>query len=252
MRCGLDNFEMKTKRKVLITGASRGIGKSIAESFIKSEYEVFVGYNKSKREAEELAIKPNVHAININIGSTKSVNNAFDIIESSHGFIDILVNNAGISQLKSFEDLDDEDWINMLSINLIGAFRCSKRALIKMRKNKYGKIINISSVGGQWGGVHQVHYAASKAALINLTKSIAKKYSKYGIFTNAIAPGLVETDMTKDELSNIDRQDLENKIPLGRLGETSEIASLVLFLAQDGSYITGQTLNINGGIYSNG
>ena len=243
---------MKIKRKVLITGASRGIGKAIAESFIKSEYEVFVGYNKSKKEAEALAIKPNAHAINIDVSSTKSVNKAFDTIESSHGFIDILVNNAGISQIKSFEDLEDEDWINMLSINLIGAFRCSKRALIKMRKNKYGKIINISSLGGQWGGIHQVHYAASKAALINLTKSIAKKYSKDGICTNAIAPGLVETDMTKDELSNIDRQDLESQIPLGRLGEPSEIASLVLFLAQDGSYITGQTLNINGGIYFNG
>jgi len=140
---------MKIKRKVFITGASRGIGKAIAESFIKSEYEVFVGYNKSKKEAEALAVKPNVHAISIDVSSTKSVNKAFDTIESSHGFIDILVNNAGISQIKSFEDLEDEDWINMLSINLIGAFRCSKRALIKMRKNKYGKIINISSLGGQ-------------------------------------------------------------------------------------------------------
>jgi len=252
MICGLANFKMNGRRKVFVTGASRGIGKAIAEKFIESGYEVFVGYNNSKEEADALATNINAYAINIDVSSTQSVNTAFDEIESSHGFIDILINNAGISQIKSFEELEDEDWMNMLSVNLIGAFRCSKRALKKMRENRYGRIINISSLGGQWGGVHQVHYAASKAALINLTKSIAKKYSKEGICTNAIAPGLVETDMTKDELSTINRQELERQIPLGRLGEASEIASLALFLARDGNYITGQTLNINGGIYLNG
>ncbi|MBI51968.1 MAG: 3-oxoacyl-ACP reductase [Chloroflexi bacterium] len=240
---------MNRKKRVFITGASRGIGKSIAEKFIQSDFEVFIGFKDKKIEAEELASTGNAYAINIDVSSTLSVNAAFDEIESSHGSIDILINNAGISQVKLFEELEDDDWFNMLSVNLIGAFRCSQRAVIKMRENKFGKIINISSLGGQWGGIHQVHYAASKAALINLTKSMAKKFSNEGICTNAIAPGLIETDMTKDELSSINLEELESQIPLGRLGDPSDVASLAFFLAEDGNYITGQTLNINGGIY---
>lgn len=245
--------ESRMKEKiVLITGATRGIGRSIAERFLVSkDYKIVIGYKDNKDMAESLVRSEELAmAVRIDIASVNSIDKAFNEIESKFGSVDVLINNAGISQKKAFEDLNDEDWMNMLSINLLGSFRCTKRSLPNMKRNKFGRIINITSIGGQWGGIHQVHYAASKAGLINLTKSLAKQYSAYGICTNAIAPGLIETDMTKEELSSINKKELESTIPIKRLGKVEEVASLALFLAsEEASYITGQTLNVNGGMY---
>ncbi|MEI7995802.1 MAG: SDR family oxidoreductase, partial [Methylococcaceae bacterium] len=147
-------------------------------------------------------------------------------------------------------ELTDADWERMLSVNLLGAVRCTRCVLPKMIDNQYGRIINISSIGGQWGGVFQVHYAASKAGLINFTKSMARIYSQQGITCNAIAPGLIETDMIAEEMQDESAQKRIESIPAARLGRVQEVASAVLYLLSDeAAYITGQTININGGMY---
>ena len=233
----------------IVTGGSRGIGNAIALDLLDKGYRVGVGYYKNKSLAEEIA-KENTHALPlyIDITSLKSIEKAFNEIENSYGSIDILINNAGISQVKSFESLEEEDWQIMWETNFMSAVRCIKLALPSMIKKGDGKIINIASIGGQWGGVHQVHYAAAKAALINLTKSIAKSYSKDGIRCNAVSPGLINTDMISEELKK-SAVNTSNNIPIGRHGTVNEVSSLVSFLcSEESSYITGQVLNVNGGM----
>ncbi len=233
----------------IVTGGSRGIGNAIALDLLDKGYRVGVGYYKNKSLAEEIA-KENTHALPlyIDITSLKSIEKAFNEIENSYGSIDILINNAGISQVKSFESLEEEDWQIMWETNFMSAVRCIKLALPSMIKKGDGKIINIASIGGQWGGVHQVHYAAAKAALINLTKSIAKSYSKDGICCNAVSPGLINTDMISEELKK-SAVNTSNNIPIGRHGTVNEVSSLVSFLcSEESSYITGQVLNVNGGM----
>lgn len=233
----------------IVTGGSRGIGNAIALDLLDKGYRVGVGYYKNKSLAEEIA-KENTHALPlyIDITSLESIEKAFNEIENSYGSIDILINNAGISQVKSFESLEEEDWQIMWETNFMSAVRCIKLALPSMIKKGDGKIINIASIGGQWGGVHQVHYAAAKAALINLTKSIAKSYSKDGICCNAVSPGLINTDMISEELKK-SAVNTSNNIPIGRHGTVNEVSSLVSFLcSEESSYITGQVLNVNGGM----
>ena len=199
----------------LVTGGSRGIGNAIALDLLEKGYCVGVGYHKNKSMAQEIA-ENNSQALplNIDITSEKSIQKAFNEIET----------------------------------NFMSAVRCIKLALPAMIKKGGGRIINIASIGGQWGGVHQIHYAASKAALINLTKSIAKSYSKEGICCNAVSPGLINTDMIADELKKTDSHKLKN-IPIGRHGTVDEVSSLVGFLcSEESSYITGQVLNVNGGM----
>lgn len=238
MRCG-----MKPKI-ILVTGSAKGIGKAIAEVFNTNEYIVIYGYHKSPINDE------NKYSINIDISSRDSVKNAFKSIKEEFGSIDILINNGAIAQEKPFLDISDNDWENMLNTNLAGAYRCIQEALPDMINKKWGRIINISSIGGQWGGFNQVHYAASKAGLISLTQSIAKIYSKDGITSNAISPGLIETDMIANELSTKAGQEKLKTIPMERMGTTIEIANIAKFLAsEDSSYITGQTINANGGMY---
>ena len=233
----------------IVTGGSRGIGNAIALDLLDKGYRVGVGYYKNKSLAEEIA-KENTHALPlyIDITSLESIEKAFNEIENSYGSIDILINNAGISQVKSFESLEEEDWQIMWETNFMSAVRCIKLALPSMIKKGDGKIINIASIGGQWGGVHQVHYAAAKAALINLTKSIAKSYSKDGIRCNAVSPGLINTDMISEELKK-SAVNTSNNIPIGRHGTVNEVSSIVSFLcSEESSYITGQILNVNGGM----
>lgn len=241
MKCGI----MKNKL-VLVTGASKGIGKVIADYFYAQNYKVIYGYNNTVPKDIE-----DKFYVKIDISKRDSVQNAIRQIEEKfYSSIDILVNNAAMAQEKSFLDITDEDWQAMLNVNLQGAFRVTQEVLPGMIENSWGRIINITSIGGQWGGFNQVHYAASKAALINFTQSIAKIYSKDGITSNSVAIGLVETDMSKNELSTKAGQDKVNNIPIGRLGTKEEIAKIVFFLASDdASYITGQTINANGGMY---
>jgi len=246
-----NNVTSKTKHVALVTGASRGIGKAIAEKLIASGYKVAIGYIKNKDMAEMLAKKYGAISVKIDLASRSSIKLAISkVTKHFKQNIDILVNNAAISQEKPFEKISDIDWDNMMIINLRGPFSICQEVTPNMIKQKWGRIINISSIGGQWGGFNQVHYAAAKAGLINLTKSLAKLHSKYGITANAVSPGLVLTDMSKNELNTSSGKKKVANIPLGRIACPEEIASVVAFLCSDGaSYITGQTINVNGGMY---
>lgn len=230
---------------VFVTGASKGIGKAIADAFSKEGYLVAYGYHNHKVEEE------NCFSVHVDIADRGSIKQAMAKAEahfSTH--ISILINNAAIAQEKDFLTISDEDWENMLNVNLKGAFSFSQEVLPNMIQQKWGRIINITSIGGQWGGFNQVHYAASKAALISLTNSLAKIYSKEGITTNAIAPGLVATEMSEAELNTEAGKEKVKNIPMARLGTADEIANIALFLASPASsYVTGQTINANGGMY---
>ncbi|MDI1231807.1 MAG: 3-oxoacyl-ACP reductase FabG [Methylobacter sp.] len=234
-----------------VTGASRGIGKAIAEELIKAQYKVAVGYNSHKELAELVANGfSSAMAVHVDISDEGSIDQAIKCTEERFGEVDILVNNAGIAQQKPFLELTDADWQQMMSVNLLGAVRCTRRVLPAMIGKKYGRIINISSIGGQWGGVYQVHYAASKAGLINLTMSMARLYSQEGITCNVIAPGLIETDMIAEEMNDAAAYKRIEAIPSARLGSVQEVAAVAIFLAsKEASYITGQTINVNGGMY---
>ncbi|MCT7588129.1 3-oxoacyl-ACP reductase family protein [Aliarcobacter butzleri] len=241
---------MKSKDKVvLVTGSSKGIGRDIADNFVRKGYKVAYTYNCT--HITNITNSSNIFKVEMNIGNRISVQKALINIKSYFGQdIDILINNAGIAQEKPFLTITDEDWQNMLNINLQGAFRLVQEVLPSMLEKQWGRIINITSIGGQWGGFNQVHYAASKAGLISFTQSIAKIYSKYGITSNAISPGLIVTDMSENELNTDAGKEKVKNIPLGRLGTKQEISNIALFLASDeASYITGQTVNANGGMY---
>ena len=190
----------------------------------------------------------NVFPFHLNQDSSQSILNCLsNIKEKFNEDISVLINNAAMSQEKPFEDITNSDWEKMFKTNLQGPFFLIQNVIKKMSQNNFGKIINISSVGGQWGGFNQVHYAATKAALINLTMSIAKIYSNKGINCNAIAIGLVNTDMIANELQTISGKNKVKNIPIGRVGETQDVSNAVSFLiSEKASYITGQTINLNG------
>jgi len=222
-------------RLALVTGGTRGIGEAISDALSRSN---FVVSTYHEREVS--------HGLQVDIGSRESIRDLLD----KAGFPDILVNNAAISQEKPFEEITDSDWDHLLSINLGGAFRLCQECIPKMVERGWGRVINITSIGGQWGGFNQVHYAAAKAGLINLTQSLARIYSQYGVTVNAVSPGLVNTEMSGPELETEAGGEKVRNIPIGRIALPEEIASVVGFLASvDASYITGQTINVNGGMY---
>jgi acetoacetyl-CoA reductase/3-oxoacyl-[acyl-carrier protein] reductase len=233
----------------LVTGAGSGIGKATALALLEAGYQVACGYNANRAGAEAIR-HPNARAVKIDIASRASIRRA--LAQTRKAFrrdIDILVNNAALVQEKPFETLTDADWDRMLAVNLRGAFILAQESLPAMAKRKWGRIVNITSIGGQWGGMRQVHYAAAKAGLINLTHSLARLYSPLGITANAVAPGLVATDMIRKELKSRSGKQKAAQIPVGRIAEPEEIAAGVVYLVSDGAaYVTGQTLNINGGM----
>jgi NAD(P)-dependent dehydrogenase (short-subunit alcohol dehydrogenase family) len=242
-------------RTAIVTGASRGIGKAIAIEMAKEGANVVVNYVNNSKKAEEV-----VHEIISNSGSAiafkadiskrievkKMLQHAID----KYGKIDILVNNAGILQQKPFETITDEEWDKMFEVNMKGSFICAQECIKHMKENKYGRIINMASIGGQWGGNLAVHYSATKAGIISLTRSLAKIYSGDGINTNCITPGLVLTDMTKEEMETEAGIEKLKNIPIGRSAKAKEIADIAVYLASnESSYITGQTINANGGMF---
>lgn len=234
-----------SKKLVFVTGSAKGIGKAIADKFREQGYLVAYGYHQTAINDDK------VFSVKVDISKRNSIKQAIQQAQQHFGtHISILVNNAAIAQEKDFLTITDEDWQNMLTTNLQGAFSFSQEVLPNMIESSWGRIINITSIGGQWGGFNQVHYAASKAALISLTNSLAKIYSKDGITSNAISPGLIATDMIAQELQTDAGQAKLKNIPIGRLGTTQEIADIALFLASEqSSYVTGQTINANGGMY---
>jgi len=240
-------------KTAIVTGSSRGIGRSIADTLIQSGASVVVTYNKNKKMAEEIIKKDKSGksiALQLEISNRASIRTAKKTVLDTFNSIDILINNAAIAQEKPFDTITDEDWDRMMSVNLRGPFAFSQEVLPHMIKQNWGRIVNISSIGGIWGGFNQVHYASAKAGLINLTKSLAKIYSKDEITVNAVAPGLVATDMSKNELNTRAGKKKVESTPIGRIANLEEVSNVVLFLcSNEASYITGQTINVNGGMY---
>ncbi len=238
-------------KTVLVTGASRGIGSAIAKRFINDGCRVAVGFHNNQSLADDVCEgHSNAVPVQIDVGDRASVKRALARIHEKLGSVDILVNNAGIAQEKPFFTITDEDWDGMLCTNLQSNFILSQETLPHMIDEGWGRIINISSIGGQWGGLNQVHYAAAKAGQINFTRSLAKLFSGDGVTSNAIAIGLAATDMSAAELDRDDGKQKVAGIPSGRLASVEEIADTAAYLASDGAgYVTGQTINMNGGMY---
>jgi len=244
-----------TNKVAMVTGGSRGIGRGIAIELADSGSDVALTYHTNEGLAQEIVETITAHggnaiAIQMTVEDRTSVKRAMTEVRESLGDINILVNNAAIAQEKPFDTITDVDWDNMLSVNLRGPFICCQEVLPDMLKRGWGRIINITSIGGQWGGFNQVHYAAAKAGLISLTRSLARIYSKQKITANAVAPGLVLTDMSAREVDSEAGQEKVRNIPIGRMATVEEVAQVVVFLASEAaSYITGQTINVNGGMY---
>lgn len=245
---------MSLKGKLaLVTGASRGIGKAIALKLAEEGADITFFYSSNEEKAaetvKELEAKGvRVMGLKVNVSKGDEVNEAVKTIEKEFKAVDILVNNAGITRDNLLIRMSEEDWEDVLDINLKGAFLTTKAVARKMMKTRYGKIINISSIVGVKGNIGQGNYSASKAGVIGFTKSMAQELASRGIRVNAIAPGFIETDMT-DVLKEEVKSEMLKNIPLGNLGKPEDIANLVVFLASSkADYITGQVINIDGGM----
>ena len=235
---------MKT---VLITGGSRGIGRAMVEHFSSNGYKVAFTYKNSESQAKSLAERTGALAIYADSASEGDVVSAVKLAEQELGGICCLINNAGVSSFSLFTDLTLDDWNNHLAVNLTGAFLYSKAVIPAMVARKSGRIINITSMWGITGSSCEVHYSTAKAGLIGMTKALAKELGPSGITVNAIAPGLIETDMNAG-LSDEDIHAIENDTPLMRIGAPDEVAKVALFLAGEGaSFITGEVMNVSGG-----
>lgn len=240
---------MKT---ILITGASRGIGAAIAKK-LNDKYKIVINYNKSKDAAMNLLedlrkTNPYVIAIRADVSKEADVEMMFKIAEDNFGHVDILINNAGISYFSLIQDMDFQEWIKVINTNLNSVFLNSKRAIPNMVHNEYGVIINMSSIWGDFGASMEACYSTSKGAINTFTKALAKELAPSKIRVNAIAPGIVETDMMKNDFTEEELNDLRKEVLTERFARPDEIASLVEYLISDAaSYITGDIIHINGG-----
>lgn len=231
---------------VLVTGASRGIGREIAKELAQKGYKVIANYNKSREEAEKLQQEnKNVEIYKADVSKREEVSKMVQEVIKKYGKIDILINNAGISQEKLFTDVTDEDWNTMINNNLYSVFCVTQEVLPNMISRKQGCIINISSIWGMVGASCETIYSVAKAGIDGMTKSLAKELGLSNIRVNSIAPGCIDTDMNKN-LTEQEIQDLEQEIPLGKIGKTIDIAKCVNWLIED-EYTTGQVISINGG-----
>jgi len=238
----------------IVTGAARGLGKSTAEILSKRGAHVIVAdrdFGPATVVADSIAAQGvKATPMELDVASTEQVNTGFQRLIEQFGTIHILVNNAGIGDFVSFPEITPEKWDRMLNIHLKGTFNCCQAVLLSMREQKYGKIVNVSSVAGKRGDFSgNAHYTAAKAGIIGLTKSLAGYAAPFGINVNAVAPGLVATELT-DEMSPEWKATTIARIPAGRLGRPDEIGRAIAFLASDdASYIFGETLSVNGGSY---
>ncbi len=242
-----------TSRVALVTGASRGIGRATALALARQGALVVVaarGDNAAPVAAEIAAAGFKAESITLDVTDTASVEAAVKGVIERHGRLDVLVSNAGITRDMLLLRMKREDWDAVLATNLTAAFSICQAALRPMLKQRSGRVIAISSVVGQMGNAGQANYAASKAGLIGFCKSMAREVASRGITVNVVAPGLIETDMTR-ELAGASRDEWSERIPLGRLGSPEDVAHAVCFLASDeASYITGHVLAVNGGMYT--
>ncbi|MDK0558179.1 3-oxoacyl-[acyl-carrier-protein] reductase [Clostridium perfringens] len=244
---------MLKDKVAIVTGGTRGIGRAIALKLADQGANIVINYRNSDKEAEELkaileekGVK--VLTVKCDISNFEDSKNLMDKCKEVFGKIDILVNNAGITNDTLIMRMKEEDFDNVIDVNLKGTFNCAKHASAIMLKQRFGKIINMTSVVGIAGNAGQVNYAASKAGVIGLTKSLAKELGSRGITVNAVAPGFINTDMTAS-LSEKVKEEASKNIPLKRLGDPEDVANLVGFLASDAAnYITGQVINVDGGM----
>lgn len=245
---------MRLKNNVaLITGSAQGIGRTIAMAMAREGADVIIS-DVSAEKAEETAAEcagfgVKSKALKFDVSNAEEVAAAMSGIAGDFGKLDILVNNAGITRDGLLLRMKDEDWDAVLTINLKGAFLCTKEAVKVMAKKRYGRIINIASVVGFMGNAGQANYSAAKAGMVGLTKTVAREYAGRSITVNAVAPGYIQTAMT-DGLPEKVKEELMSAIPLGRLGTVEDVTNAVLFLAlPESAYITGQTIHVNGGMY---
>lgn len=240
---------MGEKQVALVTGGSRGIGKACALELAKAGFDVAVIYagnevaaNNTVAELKDLG--SDAQAFKVDISNENNVNEGIASVIEKYGRIDVLINNAGITRDGLFVRMNSDDWNAVINTNLSGAYYVSKPVVKLMMKQRSGSIVNISSIVGVMGNAGQANYSAAKAGLIGFTKSLAKELGARNIRVNAIAPGFIQTDMTKD----LDTEKMSEHIPLKRLGEAQDIAVTAKFLAVDGKYITGQVVGVDGGL----
>jgi len=240
-------------RVAFVTGASRGIGRAIALTLCRANFDIVVAspeIERNEQVAEEIrSCSGEAMTLNLDVTSPESVKEAFAKTLKDKTRIDVLVNNVGITRDGLAMRMKPADWDLVLNINLNGAFRCIQQVLPTMMRNRWGRIVNIASVVGQAGAAGQANYAASKGGMIAMTKALAQEIGSRGITVNAVAPGYIETDMTKVLPDEVKAKILA-QVPLGRIGQPEDIASAVKFLAsEESSYITGHVLAVNGGMY---
>jgi len=233
---------------VLVTGASRGIGLEAAKHFSKEGYKV-IGSSRGDFNLGELIGDESAISVQLDLMSKESIKNLFADLKSENLLPSVLVNNAGITKDQLFLRMKDEDWDDVIETNLNGLFRVTKAFIKPMVKNKFGRVINISSVAGLMGNSGQVNYSSSKSAMVGFSRSLAKELGSRNITSNVVAPGFIETDMTTF-LNDDEKVEVSKNIPMKRFGTVQDVAKCIVFLASDeANYITGQTISVDGGLF---
>ena len=233
---------------VLVTGASRGIGLEVAKHFSKEGYKV-IGTSRGDFNLGELIGDDSAISVQLDLMSKQSIKNLFADLKSQDLLPSVLVNNAGITKDQLFMRMKDEDWDDVIETNLNGLFRVTKAFIKPMVKNKFGRVINISSVAGLMGNSGQVNYSSSKSAMVGFSRSLAKELGSRNITSNVVAPGFIETDMTTF-LNDDEKAVVSKNIPMKRFGSVEDVARCIVFLASDeANYITGQTISVDGGLF---
>lgn len=237
----------------IVTGGAKGIGKAITVALAQEGAKVVINYNSSKEAAENLVNElgkegHDVYAVQADVSKVEDANRLVEEAVNHFGKVDILVNNAGITRDRTFKKLNREDWERVIDVNLSSVFNTTSAVLPYISEAEEGRIISISSIIGQAGGFGQTNYSAAKAGMLGFTKSLALELAKTNVTVNAICPGFIDTEMVAEVPEEV-RQKIVAKIPKKRFGQADEIAKGVVYLCRDGAYITGQQLNINGGLY---